>query len=132
MGCYSRHCRMSEASQSKPTPVIRTGSIINLPGMEWECGEASSIYTRTAPAKVNVVAQIREIIRLMKPASYAGKKLQQKGRRPKPTPHRTETKKAEADQAEGRGFGHKAGPTAMLPILLPNLTASARLVSLSP
>jgi hypothetical protein len=64
-GCYSRHCRMSEASQSKPTPNIKTGPIINLPGMGWECGQANSIYTRAAPAKVSVVAQIREIMRLM-------------------------------------------------------------------
>src|SRR6476619_3797560 len=88
VGCYSRHCRMSEASQSRPTPIIRTGSIINLPGMDWECGQASSIYTRKAPAKVNMVAQIREMMRLMDgPPSFSlWQRLQQKGRRPKPTP----------------------------------------------
>jgi len=79
---------MSEASQSRPTPIIRTGSIINLPGMDWECGQASSIYTRKAPAKVNVVAQIREMMRLMDgpPSFLLWQRLQQKGRRPKPTP----------------------------------------------
>jgi hypothetical protein len=66
-GHYSRHCRMSEASQSKPTPNIKTAPIINFPGMEWECGQASSMYRRLAPAKVNVVAQIREMMRLMIP-----------------------------------------------------------------
>jgi hypothetical protein len=29
--------------------------------------------------------------------------------KPLSTPHRTETKKSEADQAEGRGFGHRLG-----------------------
>jgi len=88
VGCYPRHCRMSEASQSRPTPIIRTGSIINLPEMDWECGQASSIYTRKAPAKVNVVAQIREMMRLMDgpPSFLLWQRLQQKGRRPKPTP----------------------------------------------
>jgi hypothetical protein len=69
---------MSELSQTKPTQNINTVPIINFPGMGWECGQASSMYTRMAPAKVNVVAQIRpakvnvvaqirEIIRLMMP-----------------------------------------------------------------
>ena len=58
---------MSELSQTKPTQNINTVPIINFHGMGWECGQASSMYTRMAPAKVNVVAQIREIIRLMMP-----------------------------------------------------------------
>jgi hypothetical protein len=40
---YFRHCLMSEASQSKPAPNMRTAAVINLPGMGWECGQASSM-----------------------------------------------------------------------------------------
>ena len=56
--------------------------------LDWKCGQATSIYTRKAPAKVNVVAQIREMMRLMDgpPSFLLWQRLQQKGRRPKPTP----------------------------------------------
>jgi len=48
--------------------------------LDWKCGQATSIYTRKAPAKVNVVAQIREMMRLMDgPPSFSLC-------RPKPTP----------------------------------------------